>query len=215
MRPFYITLAGIDCGRSSDWIWIANFHVPENDFDTINQISDVTLREVIHAGPVMKTEIKERLEEYQVKYGIMDNEPNIESGARICEMTCLEMGDQRDGQLEEFKESTVLDGGVEYPCWKFRNEKYLRQVLNIFSLEYSDGHPLVRLPTEWEVFEKDNSDLSPFKHLTSPELDPLTGRFEREDDHIDDIYYAAAFCEVAFSIFMQKQLQMSLYIQSV
>ena len=206
-----LVLAGIDCGRSSDWMWIVRYHVPRKGVSSINQLSDITLREVLFASDVIKTEIPNKLKEYYVNFGLIDNEPDIEKSSRLCENTVLEMADQKTGQLEEFKLSYVIDGGVEYKCWKIRNEKFLKQVQQNFLIEYEDGYPLYRLPREWSLYRKNKTERSPFKHLTSVEYNPETGKWDRSKDKIDDLYYSAMFCEAAFYIYMNKQLRSMSY----
>lgn len=213
MKAFPITLAGIDCGRSSDWIVITRYHVPEGEYKNSNQVSDATLREILVARDIVKSEIKDELDKYDVFFGLIDNEPDIESSARLCEGTVLEMADQRSQQMEEFKESVVIDGGIEYPCWKIRNEKFLKSVMNCFLSEYQDGYPLVKLPNDWENYLNDNSERSPVYHfLNSPEYDPITGKWERQENHVDDLYYAFAFCEAAFYISIENQVKLQNYI---
>lgn len=210
-RP--IVLAGIDCGRSSDWIWVCRYHIPSKTYKNINQLSDNVLREVLFAGDILKTDIKDLLLEYKVKFGLIDNEPDIDKAARICENTCLEMADQKTGQFEEYKLATVVDGGIEYSCWKIRNEKFLKQVQTLFITPFTDGGSLIRLPLEWERWYGDNSERSPFRHLKALEYKPESGKWERPNDHIDDIYFAASFSEAAFYIYMEDKISMEQYIE--
>ena len=212
MRAQPITIAGIDRGRSTDWIWIAKYHVPENNRYNTNQISDNTFREVLYASDIVKTDIPQILEEYRVKFGLIDNEPDIESSARLCQITCLEMADQKHHQLEEYKKATVIDGGIEYPCWKIRNNKFLKQVQNLFILEHDDGYPIIKLPDSWEKWLNNKSERSPIRHLTSPEYNPESNKWDRSD-HIDDLYYACAFCEAAFFIYIDtKQYNENIFV---
>ena len=211
---FFLTLAGIDCGRSSHWIWICRYHIIDTDYATTNELSDHVPRELLHAGAINKTAIPNTLAEYNVNFGLIDNEPDIESSARLCEKTCLEMADQKTQQFEEYKEGEVIDGGETYPIWKIRNEKFLKQVQNIFITDYDDGYPLIQLPTSWEKYFRDNTETSPIRHLTAPRYDPKDAKWIRPDDHIDDLYYAALFCEAAFFIAVEKQIRMKNFIKA-
>jgi hypothetical protein len=153
------------------------------------------------AGDIAKGEISTRLEEYRVDFGIIDNEPDIDGASRLCEECkgILEMADQKVGQLEEFKEGLARDGGDEYPCWKIRSEKYQRAVLNGFVLSVDD-YPLYRLPSEWTRYYSQKTERSPIRHLTGVSYDPANGKWLRDKNHIDDLFFAAHFCEFAFAL---------------
>ena len=203
---FPITLAGIDCGRLAHWLWICKYHIINTDYKTTNELSDRTPREVLFAKDVVKTEIPSLLKDYNVNFGLIDNEPDIESSARLCQGTVLQMADQKTQQAEEYKEGEAIDGGVTYPVWKIRNEKFLKQVQTIFITDWEDGYPLVQLPQSWEKYLSDNTENSPIRHLTAPRYDPEERKWVRPDDHVDDLYYACAFCEAAFFIAIEKEV---------
>lgn len=202
------TLCGIDQGRSEHWLSIIDFYLPENFWNCERyELGDRTLRVVRFAGGVIKGEIIDRLAVYNVDAGIIDNEPDIESASRLCEATgILQMADQKSGQLEEWILDEVRDGGVEYPCYKIRYEKYMRAVLNGFlTSDELDGYPLYRLPQEWEKWTNQlGNERSPLKHLMGPSYVPETGKWERAKDHVDDIYFACHFAEFAFALYLEE-----------
>jgi hypothetical protein len=209
-RTADFTIAGIDQGRSEHWMVVEDIYLPQNaDELSFSELCDRTIRVVKWAGGIQKTEIPDRLELHDVTFGIIDNEPDIADASRLCEaVSVLEMADQRAGQFEEYKEGIVLDGGIEYPCWKIRNEKYLKQVLTNFSLFDSDGEPIYRLPASWERWLRNPSERSPIVHLCAPSYEPEAGKWVRPANHIDDLYYAFMFAEVAFALYLREHEQL-------
>ncbi|ALF52257.1 hypothetical protein ACX27_04335 [Nostoc piscinale CENA21] len=195
------TLVGIDQGRSEYWLWKCAYHLPVNwrSLPTA-QVIDQSRRHILFGGDVMKGEIPDLLD--NVDYGIIDNEPDITAAAELCSITCLEMGDQQSSLLDAVKEGVVREGGNEHKCWKLRNEKFLKTVLHGFLLgKY-------HLPNEWEQWIGKPTERSPLIHLTAPSFDPSSGKWKRPKNHVDDLYYAAMFCEVAFYLHLlhgQKQ----------
>lgn len=201
-----LILCGIDQGRSAHWMVVVEYYLPKPKYGehlTKYQINDRTYRNVIFGGEIMASAIPERLELFGVDYGIIDNEPDIASASRLSSYTCLELADQKSGALKDFEKSEAKDGGIIYPCWKIHNERFLRQILTNFTLKDEFDEPITRLPDSWDKWITNNSDISPLRHLMSPRYNPENGKWERTD-HIDDLYYAFMFCEVAFSIKINK-----------
>lgn len=194
-------LCGIDQGRAEYWLWKCAYHLPANWRSLpIPQVIEQSLRHVIFAGDVMKGEVSDLIDD--VDFGIIDNEPDISAAAELCSSTCLEMADQQSSQLDAVKKGVVREGGNEVECWKLRNEKFLKTVLHGFLM--SKYH----LPEEWEQWVGKPTERSPLVHLTAPSFEPTTGKWKRPKNHVDDLYYAAMFCEAAFYIHLlhgQKQ----------
>ena len=198
------TLAGIDQGRSEHWLTIVDFYLAA-DWTTksYSDLCETTIRVVRWCGGIQKGEIRERLDNYRVAFGIVDNEPDRADASRLCEWTgVLEMADQQPGALDDYKQGRVRDGGDEFPCWKIRSEKFMKQVLYGFTLSHQ-GYPLYRCPDSWEQWLHNPNERSPIKHLCSPSYNPETGLWVRAADHVDDIFYAFHFCEAAFAIFLR------------
>lgn len=198
-----ITIAGGDQGRSEDWLWVCEYYLPKDDNLSIAQIIEQTTRHVLFGGDIMRGEVPDTLKYLGVNFGLYDNEPDRSSIAQLCDVTCLEMADQKTGLVDAVSEGIVRDGGSEYPCWKIRNEKFLKQVLSSFLLEK------FHLPPEWEKWVGNKSERSPMLHLTSPSFNPATGKWKRGKNNLDDLYYAAMFCEAAFFIWMTQKNQKS------
>jgi hypothetical protein len=114
------------------------------------------------------------------------------------------MADQKPGLKDAVKETTVFDGGIEYPCWGIRNEMFLKQVLIGFLKLGYDDLPLYRLPPEWEQWFGNPSERSPLVHFTGPSYDSATGRWSRGQNNVDDLFYAAMFSLAAFYIHQIK-----------
>ena len=192
-------LVGIDEGRGSDWITEIDFYLPFNYYAlSIPEIIEQTIRVVQpRTGAIRRDKIVDALEEDYVEYGLIDNEPSRESAMRLCRESCLEMANQVDGQRAPVKKTEVEDGGIPYPCWDLRNEKFMTAVLEGFLLQASDGHPLYRLPADWKRWIGDRSDKNPLTHLSGPHRD-TNNRWHRGPDNLDDIYFAAMFAEAAF-----------------
>jgi len=195
-------LAGIDVGRSEDWLVITEFYFPENHHKlTLAEVIEKTVRVVKFGGGINRSEIIDKLNYYNVELGIIDNEPSMESSINLCrESNILELANQIGGQRQTVKETIVSDGGIQYPCWNIRNEKFLQTVLEGFLLKADDGHSLYRLPIEWEQWKgRDKDERSPLVHLSAPWRD-TENKWHRGKDNVDDLYYAFLFCEVAFYI---------------
>lgn len=198
-----VRLAGIDQGRGQYWLWIADFCCPVfYESMPIEQVFEQTIQNVIWAGDIVKTAIPDRLAEYDVDFGVIDNEPERSDAAELSRVSCLVMADQRAGQMDDVKATKVITGGTKHPCWNIANETFLRRVLNSFLLTDADGYPLQRLPREWEKWLGNPSELSPLKHLSGPSYDPDSGKWERGAGNVDDIFYAAMFCQVAFYLWL-------------
>lgn len=198
-----VSIAGCDQGRGEDWLWTVNFHCPDNWQElAIAEVMEKTIRVVTFGGDVIRTSTSDRLKEFGVTYGLIDNEPDREAASNLCAQTCLEMADQKPGLKDAVKEGKVFDGGVEYNCWDIRSEKFLKQVLMNFALFADDGYPLYRLPQDWEKWVGLTTERSPLRHLSGPSYDPATGKWKRGEGNIDDLYYAAMFCEAAFYLWL-------------
>lgn len=191
-------LGGIDCGRGQHWLVKVGFYLPKNYHElNLNQILEQTIRYLYFAGDVTKIGLSDRVND--LNFGIIDNEPDRDWSARFCNTTGWQMADQRSGLKDVVTKTKVLDGGVEYPCWLIRNEKFLKQVLTGFVSNAEDNYPLYRLDNSFAQHLSDlKSDRNPLKHLMAMSFDPMTGKWIRPDDHVDDIFYALAFSEVAF-----------------
>lgn len=202
---FDCVVAGIDQGRGSDWIWVVGVTLPPGWRKMpIAEVETKAVRTVLYGGDIVRSAIPDRLRALRVDFGLVDNEPDISSSSDLCRATVLEMADQRSGQTDAVKPSKVSDGGIEYPCWLIRNEKFLKQVLTNFSLTW-EGNPLYRLPRAWQRWEGNPSEASPLIHLQGPRLDPDSGRWERGPGNVDDLYYAAMFSEAALHLYLSTK----------
>jgi hypothetical protein len=196
------TLAGLDMGRSRDFLTIAQIYLPENyRFLDQQEISKQSIRRIVFSSDVERSQIPELLKRHKVNYGICDNEPSRDSSMELCNETkVLQMADQKDTLKDAVKLDKVKDGGAEYPCWFIRNKKFQDLILETFLEVAEDGYPLYRLPEAWNKHLSSKSDLSPFKHLTSPTRDPETEKWKRAADGNDDLFYSFLFLEAAFYI---------------
>jgi hypothetical protein len=199
-----LTIAGVDQGTNEDWLWVMDAYLPFGwEGWDITEVIERSVRVVRFGGDVMRSAIPEKLEEFGVEYGLIDNQPSRSDAARLCAQTCLEMGDQKDSLKDAVKVTTVADGGQEFPCWDIRNEKFLKQVLlNFASRSSEDDQPIYRLPQEWQNWIGMTTERSPVRHLTGPSYDPGSGRWKRGEGNVDDIYYAANFAEAAFYLWL-------------
>ena len=195
-HPNYV-LAGVDIGRSEDWLVVADFHLPADHYSlTAGEIFEQSIRTIRFAGGVFRERIPEMLSDYGVDYGLVDNEPSRESSMKLCQSTCLEMADQL--QLREpVRETIVEDGGLAYKCWQIRNVKFMSAVLEGFLFRAEDDHALYRLPPEWDQWVGNPSDMSPLTHLSGPWRD-ANGQWHRGQNNVDDIFFACVFLEAAF-----------------
>jgi hypothetical protein len=195
-------LAGVDFGRGEDWLWVCAYHLPPN-WRTMKTelVIQQSLRHVLFGGDIMRSELSNRLDELGVTFGLADNEPDRSDTAWLCSQTALEMADQKPTLTDATRKAQVKDGGESFDCWFIRNGKFLKQVLNSFLILADDGGPLYRLPPLWEQWLANTaSERSPIRHLMAPSHDPATGEWFRGEGNVDDLYYAAMFCEAAFYI---------------
>lgn len=200
-EPDFI-LAGVDQGRGEDWLWVCRYYLPEGwQRLKTEEVMQRTLREVVFGGDVMRSHLDEKIDEYGVTFGLIDNEPDRSDAAALCIRTVLGMADQRPNLADAVKRGKVKDGGELLDCWFLRNAKFLKQVLTNFLTLADDGAPLYRLPPSWDQWLTNTTgERSPVRHLTGPSYDPGSGEWIRGEGNIDDLYYAAMFCETAFYI---------------
>jgi hypothetical protein len=200
-------LAGVDQGRGEDWLWVCAYHLPENWRAMKTElVIQQALRHVLFGGDIMRAELGDRLESLGVSFGLVDNEPDRSDAAWLCTQTPLEMADQRGSLTDAVKRGTVKDGGEVLDSWFIRNGKFLKQVLTGFLTMAPDGAPLYRLPPTWtQWLNNTSSERSPVRHLMAPSHDPSSGEWFRGEGNVDDLYYAAMFCEAAFYIKLAAQ----------
>jgi hypothetical protein len=199
-----VTIAGVDKGRGEDWLWIMDVHFPENwDRMPVSEAIEQAIRVVRFGADVVRSNIPELLDRYGVEYGLVDNEPDRADASALCGRTVLEMANQVGGLKDVTAKTIVKDGGLEYPCWNLRNEKFLKQVLTNFTTVSEIDHlPLYRLPDEWDKWIGVQTERSPVRHLTGPSCDPDTGAWKRGAGNIDDLYYSALFAEAALYLWV-------------
>ncbi|NEP42444.1 MAG: hypothetical protein F6K35_25780, partial [Okeania sp. SIO2H7] len=196
-----VTLAGIDCGRSYDWLAVVSYYLPKNtNGKSIPDLMESSIREVKYLGHVNRSEIPiffdcdKTNEALNFAGGFIDNEPGREAAMKLCrQIKGLKMADQKN-ILDSISEGSVLDGGIEYPCYFIRSSKFLDMVLYGFLLEI-DGMPLYRLPEGMALWKANNSPQSPFRHLTS--MEKRNGEWQRHN-HSDDLFHALHFAEAAY-----------------
>ena len=205
-RQERIVLGGCDQGRSNDFICITEFILPLDQARmSVEETLSNTVRNVLFAGAIMRSEIPDKLKQYDCISGVIDNEPNITTAAELARDIGWQLADQKPKQKDAVKPILVRDGGEEFDCWGIRNSRFLKAVKNIFITNYEDGYPLVRLPMGWEKWVYSPTEVSPVRHLSSISYDSATGLFVRPQDHNDDIYYAFAFAEVALYLHLTGQ----------
>lgn len=188
-----LVLCGVDQGRAEYWLWKCAYYLPQ-DWQRlpVALVLEQAKRVVLFGGDINKGELCDHASDCD--FGIIDNEPDISAAAEIASATCLELADQQSGLLDAVKEGIAREGGIEHKCWKIRNEKFLKSVL----MGFLDNRYV--LPSEWEKWLATPTERSPLVHLTAPRYEPSTGKWVRPGNHVDDLYYAAMFCEVAFYI---------------
>lgn len=217
-----VVLCGMDMGRSNDFLTIGEFYLPE-DYLHLDQVelSRRTIRRITFSSEVLREKATGIIYHYGATYGVCDNEPGRDSVMTFCNEVdasgdCkLEMADQKDTLKDAVKLGTVKDGGAEYPCWFVRNQKFQDIILENFLEIAEDGYCLYRLPEAWNKHLNSKSDLSPFKHLTSPTRDPETDRWIRAADGNDDLFYSFLFMEVAFYIYCEKMLKYPVWVGAI
>lgn len=198
-RNQFKTIAGIDQGRSNDYLVLIDYILPLKwQSMNVQQIISQTKRLLKYGGAYNRNEIIKILNHNDCDFGLIDNEPNISAAWEIARKTKIELVDQKPKQKDSFKKSHVLDGGDQFDCWYVNNNKLLSMPYETFNTYADDDYPLIRLPDSWLDWLNNPSEVSPIKHLTSISFDGEN--WTRHPDGVDDIYFAFAFCEMAFFI---------------
>lgn len=201
-------LAGVDQGRSEDWLIVVEYYLPKDSSLTPIEQANQTIRNVVFASDVNRSEIAGHLLKYGVSFGLADSEPDRTSMLKLADKTALALADQKATLMDAVKEATVKDGGNEYPCWFIRNNRFQDEVLNIFLNIAYDGEICARLPRSWKDKLKVQHDYrSPILHLTAPSIDVHTMKWQRGRGNVDDLFYAMVFCEAAFYIHFSQHLE--------
>jgi hypothetical protein len=164
-------------------------------------------RVILFGADIMRSQIPDLLKQFNVTYGLMDNEPTREKAMEICRESegTLQIANQIAGLKDAVRKVIVEDGGESEECWNIRNEKFIQAVVDGFLTAAADGHPLYRLPTEWESWIGKNTERSPIRHLCAPHRDPIKG-WQRAKDGIDDLFYALVFAEAAFYLHLTNTI---------
>lgn len=201
----YARLMGVDQGRSEDWAIAVDYYLDGGS--TVQERFTRAIRHVRWGGGVIRSYIPDKLKELKIEHCLMDSEPDIETSFELSRETVIEIADQQPNLLDDFKKGIASDGGSEYPVWKLRAGKYLRQVMLNFYQRGSDGLPLYRLPGDWQRWLAMNTERSPVRHFTSVTFDPETGIWTRPKDKADGVMYAAMFCEAIFLLKLSGVLE--------
>ena len=204
-RPPDATLVGIDCGRNCDWMAVVSYYLPKDSRQkTVPELVESTIREIKFCGDISRSDIAEAIAYFKAQNGFIDNEPDRESAMALCrQVKCLQLADQKNTQREPLKEIIIKDGGIEYPCFGIRSSKFLDAVLYGFLLRDINGMPLYRLPQSWDIWKANNSERSPFKHLTS--MEKRDGKWQRDKSGNDDLFHALHFAEAAFYLWLNEE----------
>jgi len=211
-------LAGCDQGRGQHWLWICEYYVPQDLIDRISdknnkerrlslsEVSEKTLRHVIFAKDVGQGEIPGILNQYGVRYGLVDNEPERAWASSLRQYN-IDMADQKSSQTATMRDSYVEHGGAKYPCKFISNNFFMKAVQDMFFSTADDSYPLIRLPESWKRWVAlIDDERSPIRHLMAPRFDATKEKWIRPDDRIDDLYFAAVFCEAAFYVALRQAL---------
>lgn len=207
-----VVVAGIDQGRSQHWLMVVKISMPLNWKEMpVEQIIENSIQTILYGGAIVKSEILDKLKEYNVDYGLIDNEPDITESSEFARVSCLEIADQRTNILDAYRKGKVSQGAIEHKAWFINNSKFLKQVINVFLLGDENGDPLVRCPESWQTWLNNPSEMSPIRHLTAPSYDPDTGLFKRGDGNVDDIFYSMMFSQAAFYIWLTEKAKNSVF----
>ena len=197
-NPTY-TIAGIDMGRSEDWMTINAYYLPAGYERMLpSQVSDQTIRVSLLSTSVDRANIPKLLLDYKCDYGMIDNEPSRDTAMTLAENTCLDLGDQIYRPIDNnVRSSIVSDGGRKAECWTLDTNYFADAILNAFLLEAADGFILKRLGEEWDAHIANKTALSPAKHITAP-YRATEGGWVKPSDGIDHLFMAEVFAETAF-----------------
>jgi len=182
-------IAGIDQGRSEHYLTICRYQICTDKSLTWLQRWELSKREIIVNKPVYYDDIPGVLQQYNVNFGFIDNEPDRAQALQLQQTTCLTPADQRKNPVKIQATVEVSTGGIPLEAVAFDNDFFHDAVLNSFLLE------VITVPETWDV--NDDSTLSPTRHFKAPYKDE-DNLWQRPRDRIDDLFYSYVFCEAAF-----------------
>ncbi|MGL5131176.1 MAG: hypothetical protein ACRC78_01550 [Planktothrix sp.] len=195
-KPPDFTIAGIDQGRTEDWMIIVDYWLPAATASPYH-IPAKTIRRFRFIGSVFRDEIPEILAKYEVTFGLIDNEPSIDSAIKLCEKTVLDMVNQIYQHVPNgISRTKVHDGGVEAECWLVNSNRFMDRAFEAFLVNADDGHPLLRLDDVWKNYLGDQSGKSPARQFMSMFRD--TNYVWQRSDKIDHLWQAFHFAEAGF-----------------
>jgi hypothetical protein len=189
-RSHDFVICGIDQGRDEDYICIARYWLNENkELPTVQRIEE-SYRQIILCKPILRDNIIDTLNQYNVIYGFIDNEPDRSDAYLLSKQTVLEPADQKETVKTLIRPIIVSTGGIEINAFEIDNTFFCDSVLNTFS----QG----TITTNADDFDvTDKGVHSPFRHFSMPYKDD-EDKWQRAKDKIDDLFFAFVFCEAAF-----------------
>jgi hypothetical protein len=201
-KPHTCIIAGIDQGRHEDWlviykVWIEGFkrlpdirewiYYPSQNRSPIARLED-SKKEVIFMSAVNRADIPRLLNEYNVDFGFIDNEPDIPDAYEFSQSTVLECADQKENLAKVVSPYQIMGGSMAIDGFAINTEYFKDLVLS----SYVNQNVCLL-----EIDLNDKTVRSPCRHLTSSEKDLDKNKWIRPSDHIDDLFLASTFCEAA------------------
>ena len=195
------TIAGIDQGRHNDWITVKRFWVTGSYLNkqknlrldlkqmSLMEVYEQSFREIVVSQPIQRKDIKKMLLHYKCDRAFIDNEPDRAEVYALCKDTVMSPADQKGELTAVIKEIEVLGGSSVIPCFAVDNSFFNDAVLNTWTSKN------LSCP-DWNLGDK--SPYSPVRHYTNHVKDPITNKWEKSSDGIDDLWFSDLFCEAAF-----------------
>lgn len=210
-----VRLAGGDQGRGSYLIGIADIYLPQNYKSMpVEDVIEQAQRDYLFLGEMHVNQIPNKLIEYKVNMGLLDQEPDRTRAGILQRDTVFELADQISGLKDAVRKVELKEGGNILKVFQIRNEKFLQQVMNSFITAHpDDGYPLARLPEHFSMWLHTPTESSPLRQLCSIKYDPYAERFKKTDGN-DHAFYACAFLEAMLYIFLTEDVHNS-YVPGV
>lgn len=194
--PDYV-IAGIDQGRSEDYLVICEYWLPtEENLSAIQKIEN-SKRNIIFCEPINRRQLENYCKRFQVNFGFIDNEPDRQGAFDIAQRLPIVPADQRKYLAKVITDIDVSTGGIEIKAKAIDNAYFQDMALNAFA------SGAVKVPDSWNTSDK--GIYSPTRHFMNVSKDE-NNEWLRAKDHIDDLWYAFVFAEAAYYTVVKEKL---------
>jgi hypothetical protein len=202
----YVTVAGVDWGRSTCWVWIMDVHLP-GDWRKLSdlRVSELCVRRVRFGGSCHRAEVLQLCQQYNVEVAGVDAFPDT---SWSCQLVDDSLGVfslvSQVGIKDSFKDDDLRAGGDSFNCLKISNQYFYPRVFRNCIAPAYDKTPSYRFPLDWLQWKNRNTSESPLRHFKGPFFDPIGEKWMRPANKDDDIFNAALIAEAMLDQVLAK-----------